>query len=315
MTDHEGHSHHSHHGHHDAAGLMAGNPDAARRVKWAMWLTGSFMLVEAAGGLIAGSLALIADAGHMLTDTAALALAWFAFRLTERPADPERSYGYARGQVLAALINGITLFALVAWIFYEAVLRLMEPQPIMGGVMLGVAVAGLAVNIVAFLLLRGGARDNLNVRGALLHVLGDLFGSAAAILAAIVILLTGWFAIDPLLSFLVGVLILRSAWMLVSESIHVLMEGTPGGLSQQTIKQEVMRAVPEVEDVHHVHAWALVPEHQLVTLHVRVRDGAMHDQVMQKVKALLAEVFGVAHSTVQIEYGGCPDEDCPPVEA
>jgi len=187
-------------------------------VLWAFVLTAGFMGAEVAGGLLSGSLALLADAAHMLTDAASLALAWCAFRIARRPADPRRSYGYHRGQVLAAFVNGAVLVAIVAWIFIEAVQRLMNPVPVEGGLMLGVAALGLAVNVIAFLVLHGGDRENLNMRGAAAHVLGDLLGSAAAIAGALVILWTGWTPIDPILSMLVGLLVLRSAWMVVRES-------------------------------------------------------------------------------------------------
>ncbi len=188
-------------------------------------LTGTFMVAEVAGGLITGSLALLADAGHMLTDTVALALAWVAFVLTERPADHKRTFGYHRWPVLAAFVNGLALLGIVLWIAVEAVQRMLDPQPVLGGTMLVIAFAGLVVNIVAFALLHGGDRDNLNLRGAALHVLGDLLGSAAAIIAAGVIMTTGWTPIDPLLSLFVALLLVRSAWYLLRQSGHVLLEG------------------------------------------------------------------------------------------
>src|SRR5690606_38642777 len=186
-----------------------------RRVQIALVLTGLFMLVEVAGGLISGSLALLADAGHMLTDTMALLLAAVAFRVSARPADAKRSFGYHRFQILAAFVNGLTLLFIVGWILLEALQRFMDPPAVTGGLMLGVAAAGLVVNLVVFAILHGGDQENLNIRGAALHVLGDLLGSIAAVSAAIVIMTTGWMTIDPLLSVLVAALILRSAWLLV----------------------------------------------------------------------------------------------------
>lgn len=282
--------------------------DNQRRVFWAMLVTGAFMLVEVLGGLISGSLALLADAGHMLTDTASLALAWVAFRLGRKPADNARSYGYQRFQVLAAFVNGATLIAIVGWIAVEAVGRLLSPQPVMGTTMLAVAVLGLVVNLVAFRLLHGGDQHNLNLRGAALHVLGDLLGSVAAIAAAVVILATGWTPIDPLLSLLVAGLILRSAWMLVRQSGHILLEGTPRHLDIDEIKRELPAAVPAVSDVHHVHAWSLTAERPLVTLHANVRPGADHGRVLQAIKTHLSERFAVEHSTVQLEPGPCADD-------
>jgi cobalt-zinc-cadmium efflux system protein len=274
-----------------------------------MLVTGAFMVVEVIGGLLSGSLALLADAGHMLTDTASLALAWVAFRLGRKPADNARSYGYQRFQVLAAFVNGATLLAIVGWITVEAVGRLLNPQPVMGGTMIAVAVLGLIVNLVAFRLLHGGDQHNLNLRGAALHVLGDLLGSVAAIAAAVVILTTGWTPIDPLLSLLVAGLILRSAWMLVRQSGHILLEGTPSHLDIEEIKRELPAAVPAISDVHHVHAWSLTAERPLVTLHANVREGADHGRVLQAIKRHLSERFAVEHSTVQLEPGPCADHE------
>lgn len=202
-----------------------------RAVGIAALLTGSFMLAEIAGGLISGSLALLADAGHMLTDFASLVLAWFAFRFARRPATWRRTYGFDRLSVLAAFVNGLSLFAIAVWITIEAFNRLFEPGELMGDVMLWIAVAGLAVNVLAFWVLTRGEGDNLNVRAAALHVTVDLLGSVAAIVAAVVILWTGWTPIDPILSVLVVLIILRSAWKVVRESGHMLLEGTPQGFA------------------------------------------------------------------------------------
>ena len=282
--------------------------DSRRRVRWAMLLTGVFMVAEAAGGWLAGSLALIADAGHMLTDTAALGLAWFAFRLADKPADAQRTYGYQRFQVVAAFVNGLVLIAIVAWIAVEAVSRMLAPVEVMGGAMLAIAVVGLGVNIAAFSLLHGGDRANLNLRGAALHVLGDLLGSVAAIVAAVVILATGWTPIDPILSLVVAGLVLRSAWYLVRRSGHILLEGTPDHLDPERLKAALTENVAEVEDIHHVHVWSLTPERPLVTLHANVGDAADHASVLAEIKRVLAERFGIDHSTVQIEPAGCADE-------
>jgi cobalt-zinc-cadmium efflux system protein len=272
-----------------------------------MLLTAGFMAFEAVGGLLAGSLALLADAGHMLTDAAALAFAWLAFRLARRPADAQRSYGYHRFQVLAAFLNGVVLIAIVAWIIFEAVQRLHEPVEILGGLMLAVAAVGLAANVVAFVILHGANRDNLNVRGALLHVMGDLLGSAAAIVAAIVIIVTGWTPIDPLLSVLVALLILRSAWALVRHSTHVLLEGTPAEIDVSRLKTTLVGSVPEVDDVHHVHVWSLASGNLVMTLHANVRDDADSAHVLRAIHSICRERFGVTHVTVQIEHGRCAD--------
>ncbi len=279
-----------------------------RRTFWAAALTGGFMVAEVAGGLISGSLALIADAGHMLTDAVSLGFAWYAFRLAAHPPDRKRTYGFDRLQILVAFANGIALFFVVGWIFFEAADRLFSPVEVLGGTMLVVALAGLAVNIAAFALLHGGDRENLNIRGALLHVLGDLLGSVAALLAALVIIWTGWTPIDPLLSALVGLILLRGAWRLVSEAGHILLEGTPDHLSVEEIANDLVAALPQVEDVHHVHIWSLTQERPLITLHARIAEAAGAEQANADIKARLAEKFGISHATVEIEQSGCADD-------
>jgi len=291
------------HGHgHDAD---KGN---VKRVRIALILTGCFMLVEVAGGIISGSLALLADAGHMLTDTMALALAAFAFRVSERPADTRRSYGYQRFQIIAAFVNGLSLLFIVGWIVFEAVLRLLEPPEVVGRTMMMVAFAGLVVNIVVFGVLHSGDQENLNIRGAALHVLGDLLGSVAAIVAAIVIIVWGWMPIDPLLSMLVAALILRSAWQLVRRSAHILLEGAPEWLDLDELKRTIVAAVPDVVDIHHVHVWGLTPQHPMLTMHV-VLGGEPADMtgVVRSVKNTLAQEFAISHSTIEIEFGDCAD--------
>jgi len=233
MSTHD-HAHRSHaHAH--------GASDDERRMAWAFMLTGGFMIAEVIGGIVSGSLALLADAGHMLADTAALGLAWIALRTARRPTDAKRTYGYHRAQILAAFVNGVALFAIVVWIFYEAVRRLLEPVEILGGLMLVVAVLGLAVNVVSFAILHAGRSENLNVQSAALHVLGDLLGSVAAIVAAAVIVLTDWTPIDPLLSVLVGLLILRSAWHIVRRTTHILLEGAPEDIDVSDLRTSVTK--------------------------------------------------------------------------
>jgi cobalt-zinc-cadmium efflux system protein len=300
------HAHHDH-AHHGHAHRAPSGRDGERRVFWVLLLTAGFMVVEAVGGWLAGSLALIADAGHMLSDTAALALAWAAFRVARRPHDGKRSYGYHRLQILAAFVNGLLLFGITAWIVVEAVGRLRVPVPVLAGPMLAVAVAGLAVNVVAFLVLRAGDRRNLNVRAALLHVAGDLLGSLGAIGAALVILATGWTPIDPILSILVSLLILRSAWDVTRRASHVLMEGAPEGFDDAALKRDLRERVPGVLDVHHVHAWMLTSDRPMVTLHVRLAPATDPAAALAAIKLRLKERFGFAHSTVQIEAAECVD--------
>ncbi|HEU0158524.1 MAG TPA: cation diffusion facilitator family transporter, partial [Hyphomicrobiaceae bacterium] len=254
MTRHH-HAHDAGHAHAHHAGHAHVNNE--RRVGWAAILTATYMLAEVAGGLMAGSLALLADAGHMLADAASLALAWAAFRIARRPSDWQRTYGFHRFQVIAAYTNGITLIFIAAAVLWEALDRWREPVTVLGGPMLLIASLGLLVNIAAFLALHGAERDNLNIRGAMLHVLGDLAGSAAAIVAALVILWTGWTPIDVLLSALVALLILRSAWGVVAESGRILIEAAPKGLDVRALARDLEASIPGLEDVHHVHAWSL----------------------------------------------------------
>lgn len=306
-----GHNHNHGPGHihdHGHAHVPAVTADSERRVFRVMLLTGAFTLVEAMGGLISGSLALLADAGHMLSDTAALGLAWWAFRLGRRPSDSRRSFGYHRSQILAAFINSLALFAVAGWIVWEAIQRIQTPQPVLAGPMLAVALAGLAVNVIGFLVLHRGDRHNVNLRGAMLHVMGDLLGSVAAILAAIVILWTGWTPIDPLLSVLVALLVLKSAWDIARRSGHILMEGTPEGFDPSDLRADLMATIPGLMDVHHIHAWVLTAERPIITLHVHLAADANPRAALRDLKTRLREWHGFDHSTIQLDHYDCPDE-------
>jgi len=277
------------------------------RLLWAMLLTAGFMVVEILGGIYSGSLALLADAGHMLTDTASLFIAWMAARMALRPADTLRSYGYHRMQILAAFINGLAFIAIVIWILVEAVNRFVDPVHVQGRLMIIVAILGLLVNLVAFWLLHGGDRNDLNLRAAILHVLGDLLGSAATIVAAAVILLTGWMPVDPLLSVVVALLILRGAWAVVRHAGHILLEGTPEDLDALHIKEVLREEIPAVEDVHHIHIWSLTPSYPVLTLHVNIKQGSDYLETLQAVKQVLVRRFKIQHSTVQLEQDRCTD--------
>ncbi len=279
-----------------------------RRVLIALVLTGAFMIVEVIGGVISGSLALLADAGHMLTDTMALALAAVAFQVSKRPADAKLTYGYQRFQILAAFVNGLSLILIVAWILYEAVDRFRNPSEILGNTMLLVAAIGLVVNLVSFLILHGGDRENLNIRGAAIHVAGDLLGSVAAIIAAVVIIYTGWTPIDPLLSVVVAILILRSAWVLVKRSAHVLLEGAPEWLDLDTMQAQIISKVPTVVGIHHVHVWGLTPQDLMLTMHVRLQGAPSNPtECIRHIKEVLKAEYGIGHTTVEIETEDCAD--------
>ena len=305
-----GHAHdhapnHAHDHHHHG-----GDERNAARIGIAALLTGGFMGVELAGGLIAGSLALIADAGHMLSDFGSLALAWIGFRMARRPPDSRRTFGFRRFPVLAAFVNGLTLFAIAIWIVVEGIGRLNAPHAIEPWLMTWVAVGGLAVNIASFAVLHGADRDNLNVRGALLHVAGDLLGSLAAIVAAVIIMTTGWTPADPILSVLVALIILRSAWSVTAQSAHILLEGAPEGVDLNHVIRDLTDHVDGVADIHHAHLWSLDGRRSMMTLHARIRETATGPAVTARIKARLHEAHGISHATVEIETDVCAGEEC-----
>lgn len=285
------------------------NDGNMRRVLFALLITGIFMIVEVIGGILSGSLALLADAGHMLTDTMALALAALAFHVSKRPPDRQLTFGYHRFQILAAFVNGLSLLLIVGWILYEAIDRLIEPEIVTGPTMLAVAAAGLVVNIIAFSILHGGDKENLNIRGAALHVAGDLLGSVAAIVAALVIIYTGWMTIDPLLSVAVAALILKSASLLIRRSAHVLLEGAPDWLDVDDMQRQLTEAIPGVESIHHVHVWGLTPQDLMLTMHIRLHDETGNPTGMiRDVKSLLNDTYSIRHSTIEIEVDDCADQ-------
>ncbi|MCD7060754.1 cation diffusion facilitator family transporter [Pelagibacterium xiamenense] len=294
----DGHTHHHH------APEVTGNNE--RVVLVGFLLTFGFMIAEVIGGLLAGSLALIADAGHMLTDAAALALAWAGFRFGRRASDAKRTFGYMRCEVLAGFVNALTLIALVLWIAYEAVQRFIDPHPVLAGPMFVVAVLGLIVNGAVFFMLNRGDTEHVNIKGALLHVVGDLLGSVAAIAAAIVIYFTAWTPIDPILSVLLSALILRSAWALLKNSLHILMEGTPPDIEIEALKAHLVETVPDVADVNHVHVWSITSGKPAATLEVTLGANADAPTISERVKAALAAAYGIRHATVEINWDDKP---------
>ncbi|KAG9610570.1 hypothetical protein KCV01_g3058, partial [Aureobasidium melanogenum] len=308
---HAGHSHGAHdhdHGHahgHDHDHL-AGTSE--RKLLIAFVLTTLMLVIEAAGGLVSGSLALLADAGHMLVDALALLLAFLGARFAARPADARRTYGYGRIEVLAGFVNALTQFALVAFIVYEAVQRLFSPEPILSGVMFIVALVGLLANVFVLRLLHGHDPDDVNIAGASLHVLGDLLGSVAAVLAALAVRWMGWLWADPVLSILVSLLILRSAWSLLRRSGHILLEGTPEGLSLSEIEKELALADPDITGIHHVHVWQVTAGSRMATLHAELKPGTDQGRVLRALKTMLSERWKVGHATIQFDPDHCPDE-------
>ena len=300
-----GHDHHHDHGH-------GHHHKASRGLGVAFWLIAGLMVLETVGGLWSGSLALLADAGHMVVDTLSLALAYWAHRLTLKPASKHRSFGHSRTQVLAAFVNSLLLLGIVAAIIVEAINRLsMAHQAhVNAPIALAVASAGLLVNLIAAKFLHGHSH-NLNMRAAYLHVLSDLAGSAAAMLAAGIIMTTGWLAADAWLSLLVTALIARGAWQLLQQSAHVLQEGTPRGFDAAHLEGHLLSAIPALADVHHVHAWSLNASDTLLTLHARLTPGADAAQALVSVKELLRRDYRIDHSTIQLEATECADAGSP----
>lgn len=293
---------------HDHAHTPKVTSDNERRILISFLIIFSFMLVEAVGGYVSGSLALLADAGHMLTDAVALGLAFVAFRLGRRIADKKRTFGYARFEVIAGLVNALTLFGIVGFIVYEAIERFQDPQPVLAGSMFIVAVIGMLANLFVLWYLTRGDSEHVNVKGAVLHVMGDLLGSVGAIVAAIVIWYTGWTPIDPILSVFVSLLILRSAWSLLKNTLHILLEGAPANADSDAISAHIKAAVPGVQKVSHVHVWSLTSGRALATLHVQPAAGADIRAVTTQAAQELKTQFGIEHPTVAIDWDG--DADC-----
>ncbi|HLL57390.1 MAG TPA: cation diffusion facilitator family transporter [Rubrobacteraceae bacterium] len=266
-------------------------------------LTTAFMAIEVVGGLVTGSLALLADAGHMLSDSFSLGLALFAVWLAGRPATPNRSFGYKRAEILAALVNGATLVAISIWIFVEAYQRLWEPPEILGGWMLAVAILGLLVNVAGALILSRSGGESLNLQGALRHVVADILGSVGVIAAAIVILATGWRYADPLISVLIGLLVLGSSWRLLRESTNILLEGTPRGVDAGEVGRK-MAGADGVQEVHDLHIWTITSGFPALAAHVLVgHDEDCHAR-RRELEDLLKQEYGIEHTTLQVDHAG-----------
>jgi cobalt-zinc-cadmium efflux system protein len=293
-----GHGHGHGHGHGGQPGDHA-HGSGTRRLKIALALTSGFLVVEVVGGLLSNSLALLADAGHMLTDVAALGLSLFVAWFSRQPVDARRTYGYLRWEILAALINGSTLLLISAWILWEAVSRLRAPEPVVGGIMLAVAVGGLAINAASAWVLRPDASTSLNLRGAYLHILGDLLGSVGTVAAALVVRFTGWLPADPIASALVTLVIVRGAWRLVRESVDVLLESTPTHIPLAGVRAQ-LEAIPGIESVHDLHVWSVASGMVAMSAHAIVREPTRHQHVLEHVHDAM-RLFGIEHVTVQLE--------------
>lgn len=286
--DHGAHGHHHHH-----AGA------SARGLKLALAITAVFFVIEVIGGFASNSLTLLADAGHNLTDVAALGFSLFIAWLARQPSTPGKTYGYLRWEILAALINGATLFVISAAIIWEAIQRFRAPEPVDTGLMLVVASAGLVANLVAASVLRAGAQDSLNVRGAYLHMLADLLGSVAAVIAGLLIRAFGWTLADPIASIVMTVLIVRGSWSLVRESVDILLESTPAHIDVAKVRA-ALEAVPSVESVHDLHVWTLTSGVIAMSAHAVVGSPDRHQQALEAMTAQAA-AHGIHHTTIQLE--------------
>lgn len=294
-----GHAHNHSHPHPHPHPHAAETAAQTGRLRLALVLTSVFLVAEVIGGLVSNSLALLADAGHMFTDVAALGLSLFVTWFSRQPAAPEKTYGYLRWEILAALLNGSVLLVVSVGIVWEAIQRLREPQPLASGVMLAVALGGLAVNAIAAWVLHPVHGHSLNVRGAYLHVLGDLLGSVGTVAAAVIVGTTGWLRADPLASLLVTALIIRSAWRLVRESVDVLLEATPAHISLDAVRAR-LQAIAGVESVHDLHVWTVTSGMVAMSAHAIVRDAAESQQVLEAAVADMRDM-GIDHVTVQLE--------------
>lgn len=303
----DGHTHSYDHDHTHCHGLGHTHSHAPkvtrnnlRRVGLAAFLTGLFMIAEIVGGLISGSLALLADAGHMLMDFVALLLAWLAFLVGARPANQNYNFGFNRVAVLIAFINGLTLFIVSFWIVWEAVQRFLTPGEVLATPMLIIAIMGLVVNLIVFKILAGADQGNFNIRGAMLHVLGDMLGSIGAILAAIIILFTNWTLADPILSILVAIIILRSAWALIKETGHVLIQGAPRQLDPEDVRQEIKRFLPEISTFQDFRIWSMSHDELVLTFRASGRFESKNSDLLKELRVCLSEKFGIEHLTVEL---------------
>jgi cobalt-zinc-cadmium efflux system protein len=290
-----GHSHHHGHCHHHG-----GSDRNRRRLTLTLGLVVLYMVAEVVGGLLSGSLALLADAGHMLSDAGALGLSLFALWIARRPPTPSKTWGYYRIEILAALVNGATLLALSAFILFEAVERIRQPGEVRAPLMMAVAAGGLLVNLVSLRILSGGKNDNLNMRGAWLHVLTDALGSVQAIVAGGLIWAWGWTWADPVASILISLLVLYSAWGLLRETVGVLMEGAPRHIDVDEVR-DCLICLPGILAVHDLHIWTITSGMESLSVHVVVDEGQSYSDALTEVRAILHHRFGIDHMTVQVE--------------
>lgn len=296
--NHQGHDHaHHNHGHHDLA--KEGNK---KGLQIALIITFSIMLVEFFGGIFTHSLALISDSGHMLSDSSSLVLSLIAFWFASKPASPNKTYGFHRFEILAALFNGITLFVIAGIIIWEAYSRFFNPPTVASGSMILIACIGLLANLASAwsLIRKGDVKNNVNLKSAYVHVLGDALGSVGAIIAGLCMYFFGWYITDPLISVLVALLILKSAWGIITQTVHILMEGTPSTINHAAVK-EALERIDGVKDVHDLHIWTITSGLDSMSGHVLVKDGWDCQQILQQAIDMMEKEFGILHSTIQVE--------------
>ena len=285
-----------------------------RPLWWALGLTGTFLVAEVIGGLLTNSLALLSDAAHMATDTAGLVIALVAVRLSRRPPDAKRTFGYARLEALGALANGALLLGVAAYILWEAVGRFRAPPPVAATGMLVVAIAGLIVNLIAMRLLKAGSGESLNVKGAYLEVWSDMLGSLGVLIAASLIKLTGWLVLDPILAVLIGLWVLPRTWILMREALDALLNGVPAGIDLEHVRS-LMVSEPGVAGVHDLHVWSLGSQRISLTAHVLTREGVDTDVLRRTLTTRMVEVLRIQHSTLQLETERCDSDGCGPAES
>ena len=285
------------------------HPSHQGRLRWALVLTALFFVAEVVGGVISNSLALLADAGHMFTDVGALALSLFVAWFSRQPAAPDKTYGYLRFEILAALLNGAVLLLVSALIVWEAFGRLQTPEPLQGNVMLFVALGGLLVNAASAAILHPVHGHSLNARGAYLHVLGDLLGSVGTVAAALIIRWTGWVAADPIASIVVTLLVVRSAWRLVREAVNVLLEATPAHISLGRVR-EGLQGIAGIESVHDLHVWTVTSGLVAMSAHAVVREPGENQKVLESAVAAMKRL-GISHVTLQVERDSICEQPCP----
>jgi cobalt-zinc-cadmium efflux system protein len=302
-----GHSHDHSHGHHSHGHSHEHAAASTRALAWSLGLTAVILVAEGVGGWLSNSLALLADAGHVLTDAGALGLSLFVAWLARQPGSAAKTYGYLRWEILAALINGATLLLISVWIVIEAVVRFKHPEPVSGGIMLSVAALGFLINAVAVWLLHGVRHGSLNVRGAYLHVLGDMLASGGTVVAAVIIRYTGWLNADPIASLVTTVLIIAGAWTLVRESVDVLLEAAPPHIALDLVRQR-LESIRGVESIHDLHVWTVTSGMVAMSAHAIVRNSGNHQEVLEQAHDLLTEM-GINHVTIQLECEAMPERE------